>query len=290
MHPYLKKHRKNFNFKKFVKQAFAEDVGSGDHTTLATLKKSKNGIMQLLVKQEGILAGVEAARLIFKYSDPKIKFVQKIKDGTKVKPGDIAFTVSGSTANLLTAERLVLNVMQRMSGVATSTYKLQHLCQGTHTRVIDTRKTTPLFRFFEKWAVVIGGGENHRYALYDMILIKDNHIDFAGGITQAIDAANTYLKKNKLKLKIEVECRSLRDVEKVLMHGKVHRILLDNFSPVMVKQAVKLINKEYETEASGGINEKNIREYALAGVDFISVGALTHHVKSLDLSLKAKKS
>ena len=288
MHPYLKKHKKNFNFKKFVKQAFAEDVGSGDHTTLATLKKNKHGSMQLLVKQEGILAGVEVARLIFKQVNPKIKFQLKIKDGSKVKSGNIAFIVSGPTDQLLTAERLLLNIMQRMSGIATYTNQLQHLCQGTKTKVIDTRKTTPLFRFFEKWAVVIGGGANHRYALYDMILIKDNHIDFAGGITEAIDAANVYLKKNKLKLNIEIECRTLRDVEKVMKHGKIQRIMLDNFSPVMVKQAVKLIGKKYETEASGGINEKNIRDYALAGVDFISVGALTHQVKSLDLSLKVK--
>lgn len=287
MHPYLKKHKKDFNFKKFVKQAFAEDVGSGDHTTRATLKKNKPGKMQLLVKQEGILAGIEVAKLIFKYVNPKIKFTQKISDGAKVKVGDIAFLVSGPTDQLLTAERLVLNIMQRMSGVATTTHHLQHLCRNTNATVIDTRKTTPLFRFFEKWAVVIGGGANHRYALYDMILIKDNHIDFAGGITEAIDAANSYLKKNKLKLKIEVECRSLRDVEKVIKHGKVDRIMLDNFSPVMVKQAVRLIDKKFETEASGGISEKNIRDYALAGVDFISVGALTHQVKSLDLSLKA---
>ena len=283
---YIKKHKDNFNFKKFVKQAFAEDVGSGDHTTLATLKKNKIGTMQLLVKQEGVLAGVEAARLIFNQVNPKIKFQLKIKDGTKVKTGNVAFVVSGPTDQLLTAERLVLNIMQRMSGIATYTNQLQHLCKGTKTKVIDTRKTTPLFRFFEKWAVVIGGGANHRYALYDMILIKDNHIDFAGGITEAIDAANDYLKKNKLKLNIEVECRSLRDVEKVIKHGKVQRIMLDNFSPVMVKQAVKLIAKKFETEASGGINEKNIRDYALAGVDFISVGALTHQVKSVDLSLK----
>ncbi|HWY38344.1 MAG TPA: carboxylating nicotinate-nucleotide diphosphorylase [Bacteroidia bacterium] len=289
MHTYLKKHKKNFNFKKFVKQAFAEDVGSGDHTTLATLKKAKTGTMQLLVKQDGILAGVEAAKLIFKHVDPKITFKEKITDGKKVKKGDVAFIVSGPTDQLLTAERLVLNIMQRMSGIATYTSQLQHLCQGTGTKVIDTRKTTPLFRFFEKWAVVIGGGANHRYALYDMILIKDNHIDFAGGVTEAIDAANIYLKKNKLKLNIEIECRSLKDVEKVLKHGRVQRIMLDNFSPVMVKQAIKLINKKFETEASGGINEHTIRNYALTGVDFVSVGALTHHVRSLDLSLKAVK-
>ncbi|MFI5142093.1 MAG: carboxylating nicotinate-nucleotide diphosphorylase, partial [Bacteroidia bacterium] len=235
------------------------------------------------------LAGVEAARFIFKKVNPKIKFTEKIKDGTPVKKGDVAFTISGPTYQLLTAERLVLNIMQRMSGIATKTHQLQTLCKGTHTKVIDTRKTTPLFRFFEKWAVVIGGGANHRYALYDMVLIKDNHIDFAGGITEAIDAANLYLKKNKLKLAIEVECRSINDVKKVLSHGKVNRILLDNFTPALVKQAVTLIKGKYETEASGGITEKTVRNYALAGVDFISVGALTHHVKSLDLSLKVVK-
>ena len=289
MHNYIKKHRDNFNFKQFVKQAFAEDVGNGDHTTLATLAKKQDGKMQLLVKEDGILAGVEAARYIFKQVNSKIKFTEKIKDGTFVKKGDVAFIVSGPTYQLLTAERLVLNIMQRMSGIATKTNYLQTLCKGTKAKVIDTRKTTPLFRFFEKWAVVIGGGANHRYALYDMILIKDNHIDFAGGITQAIDASNKYLKKNKLKLAIEVECRNIEDIKKVLVHGKVDRILIDNFTPAQVKQAVGLIKGKYETEASGGITEKNIRNYTLAGVDFISVGALTHHVKSLDLSLKAIK-
>lgn len=287
MHPYIKKHQKNFNFKTFVKQAFAEDVGDGDHTTLATLPKGKHGKMQLLVKEDGILAGVEAARLIFRQVNPKIKFSLKIKDGSRIKKGDIAFTIEGPAYQLLTAERLVLNIMQRMSGIATYTNYLQSLCAGTATRVIDTRKTTPLFRFFEKWAVVIGGGANHRYALYDMILIKDNHIDFAGGITQAIGAAKYYLAARKMKLKIEVECRNLADVKKVLHHGGVHRILLDNFSPAEVKQAVALIAGKYETEASGGITQKNIRKYAQAGVDLISVGALTHQVRSLDLSLKA---
>lgn len=289
MKSYIKQHQTNFNFKTFIKQAFAEDVGNGDHTTLATLAKKQSGNMQLLVKEDGVLAGVEAARYIFKRVNPKIKFTEKIKDGTLVKKGDVAFTISGPTYQLLTAERLVLNIMQRMSGIATKTSYLQNLCKGTQAKVIDTRKTTPLFRFFEKWAVVIGGGANHRYALYDMILIKDNHIDFAGGITQAIDAANLYLKKNKLKLAIEVECRSIDDVKKVLAHGKVNRILLDNFTPNQVKQAVTLIKGKYETEASGGITEKNIRSYALAGADFISVGALTHHIKGLDLSLKAVK-
>jgi len=287
MHPYLKKHEKNFNFKKFVKDAFAEDVGSGDHTTLATLPKGKQGQVQLLVKEDGILAGVEAAKIIFHYVNPKIKFTVQIKDGAAVKKGDIAFTVSGPTYQLVTAERLVLNIMQRMSGIATYTQQLQQLCAGTKAKVIDTRKTTPLFRFFEKWAVVIGGGANHRYALYDMILIKDNHVDFAHGITEAIDLVTLYLKRIKLNLRIEIECRNVMDVKKVVKHGKVHRIMLDNFTPVNAKKAVDLIAGKYEVEASGGITEKNIAKYAATGVDFISVGALTHHVKSLDLSLKA---
>jgi nicotinate-nucleotide pyrophosphorylase (carboxylating) len=287
MHPYVKKHQKNFDFKKFAKDAFAEDVGVGDHTTLATVPRGHQGQMRLLVKEDGILAGVEAARMIFNYVNPKIKFVSKLKDGVAVKKGDVAFTVSGPTYQLLTSERLVLNVMQRMSGIATHTQRLQSLCKGTKAKVIDTRKTTPLFRFFEKWAVVIGGGANHRYALYDMILIKDNHIDFAGGITEAIDLTNLYQKRLKLKLKIEVECRSIADVKKVLKHGKVHRILIDNFTSANAKKAVDLIAGKYEVEASGGITERNIAKYAATGVDFISVGALTHHVKGLDLSLKA---
>lgn len=286
MHPYLKKHRENFDFNKFMRAALAEDLGPGDHTSLATLPKGQRGQMHLLVKEEGILAGVEAARMVFQYIDPKIKFTKKINDGTPVKKGDVAFLVKGSTYELITAERLVLNIMQRMSGIATHTHRLQQLCAGTRAKVIDTRKTTPLFRFFEKWAVVIGGGANHRYALYDMILIKDNHIDFANGITHALDQVERYQRAKKLKLKVEVECRSLSDVQRVLKHGKARRIMLDNFSPAQVKKAVDLIAGRYETEASGGITERNIRKYAGAGVDFISVGALTHHVRSLDLSLK----
>jgi len=289
MHPYLKKHEKNFNFKKWLKEAFAEDVGSGDHTTLATLPKGKNGVVQLIIKEDGILAGVDAAKIIFHYVNPKIKFTVQIKDGATVKKGDIAFTVSGPSYQLVTAERLVLNVMQRMSGIATHTHQLQQLCAGTKAKVIDTRKTTPLFRFFEKWAVVIGGGANHRYALYDMILIKDNHVDFAHGITEAIDLVTLYLKRIKLSLRIEIECRTIMDVKKVLKHGKVHRIMLDNFTPANAKKAVELIAGKYEVEASGGITEKNIAKYAATGVDFISVGALTHHVRSLDMSLKAVK-
>ena len=284
---FIEKHKAHFNFNDFIREAFAEDVGTGDHTTRATLTSTKTGKMHLLVKEAGIIAGIEAAKFIFDDVSDEILFTEKIKDGTLVKQEDIAFTISGPTNQLLTAERLVLNIMQRMSGIATKTNQYQNLCKGTKAKVLDTRKTTPLFRFFEKWAVVIGGGANHRYGLFDMILIKDNHIDFAGGIIQAIDASNKYLKENGLKLQIEVECRTIEDVKKVMAHGKVNRIMLDNFSPEQVKKAVELINGKYETEASGGITEKIIRDYALAGVDFISVGALTHHVSSIDLSLKA---
>ena len=257
---FIEKHKAYFNLSDFIREAFAEDIGTGDHTTQATLFENKSGNMHLLVKEAGIIAGIEAARFIFEDISDEIKFTEKIKDGSSVKPGDIAFTVSGSTNQLLTAERLVLNIMQRMSGIATKTNHLQSLCKGTKTKVIDTRKTTPLFRFFEKWAVVIGGGANHRYGLFDMILIKDNHIDFAGGITQAIDASNKYLKENNLRLPIEVECRTIEDVKKVLAHGKVNRIMLDNFTPELVKKAVELINGKYETEASGGITETTIRD------------------------------
>lgn len=289
MSKFITLHKKHFNFKTFVKQALQEDVGDGDHTVLSTIPKNHIGKMRLLVKEEGILAGMEAAKEILKHIDSTFKFKALLKDGQTVKKGDIAFTIIGKTQKLLVAERLVLNVMQRMSGIATKTHYLQSLCAttGSKTKVIDTRKTTPNFRFFEKWAVVIGGGENHRYGLFDMILIKDNHIDFCGGITQAIDAANAYLKKNKKKLPIEVETRSIEDVKKVLLHGKVQRIMLDNFTPEQTLQAVQLINGKFKIESSGGITEQTIASYAKCGVDYISVGALTHHIKSLDLSLKA---
>ncbi|MDI9340593.1 MAG: carboxylating nicotinate-nucleotide diphosphorylase [Sediminibacterium sp.] len=287
MSKFISQHKKQFSFKTFVKQALQEDVGDGDHTVLSTIPKNHVGKMRLLVKQDGILAGVEAAKEIFREIDPAFKFKAILKDGQPVKKGDVAFTVTGKTQKLLIAERLVLNVMQRMSGIATKTNHFQGLCAGTKARVIDTRKTTPNFRFFEKWAVVIGGGANHRYGLYDMILIKDNHIDFCGGIIQAVDAANTYLKKHKKKLQIEVETRSIEDVKKVLAHGKVQRIMLDNFTPEATREAVLLIAGKYKVESSGGINEQTIAAYAACGVDYISVGALTHQVKSLDLSLKA---
>ncbi len=280
-------HKKHFDLKRFVESAFAEDVGDGDHTSLSTIPAAHKGKMRLLVKENGIIAGVEAALKIFRLVDKSFKVHVLIPDGTPVKKGDVVLTIAGNTRKLLTAERLVLNIMQRMSGIATKAHYLQGLCAGTKAKVIDTRKTTPGFRFFEKWAVVIGGGANHRYGLSDMILIKDNHIDFAGGITEAIDAAKKYLLKNKKKLAIEVETRSIGDVKKVIRHGSVQRIMLDNYSPSETLKAVKLIGGNFEVESSGGITEKNIAAYARCGVDFISIGALTHHVKSLDLSLKA---
>jgi len=287
MTDFISKHKKHFDLKAFIHAAISEDVGDGDHTSLATIPSDTKGKMRLLVKEKGIIAGVEAARQIVKVMDPSIRMKIFIKDGTAVKPGDVAFLLEGKVQVLLKAERLVLNVMQRMSGIATKTRFLQDLCKGTKARVIDTRKTTPGFRFFEKWAVVIGGGANHRYGLYDMILIKDNHVDFAGGIEQAIQSANLYLKKNKKKLAIEIETRSLKEVKQVLALGKVQRIMLDNYSVAETRKAVKLINGQYEVESSGGINEQTIAAYARCGVDFISVGALTHHLSSLDLSLKA---
>lgn len=286
---YISQHKKKFNFKTFVQNALQEDVGDGDHSALATIPANKKGKCHLLVKENGILAGVEAAKEIFKIIDPKFKVTTFIQDGTPVKVGDIAFVVEGSSQKLLTAERLVLNVMQRMSGIATKTNYLQSLCKGTKTKVIDTRKTTPGFRFFEKWAVVIGGGSNHRFGLYDMIMLKDNHIDFCGGILEALDATHTYLKKTKKKLPIEVETRTLNDVKLILEKGGFQRIMLDNYSIADTKKAVALIGNKYEIESSGGITEKTIANYAKCGVDFISVGALTHHVKSLDLSLKVIK-
>ncbi len=277
----------NFNIQHFIKTALAEDMGDGDHTSLACIPNSANGKAQLLVKENGIIAGVDLAKEIFKTVDKSLKVSVFIKDGSKIKIGDVVLTVEGKSQSILLAERLVLNCMQRMSGIATKTNKLVELCKGTKAKVIDTRKTTPNLRGLEKWAVVIGGGANHRIGLYDMILIKDNHIDYAGGIKQAIIAANNYLKTKNKKLKIEVEARNLNEVKQILEIGKVNRIMLDNFSINEIKNAVKLINRKYEIEASGGITEQSIRSYAKCGVDFISVGAITHHIKSLDLSLKA---
>lgn len=279
----------NFSIQKFISQALAEDIGDGDHTSLACIPSSAKGKAKLLVKEAGILAGVELSLQIFKAVDNTLKVKTLLKDGTGIKPGDIVLTVEGRSQSILKAERLVLNCMQRMSGIATKTNTLVQLCKETHTKVIDTRKTTPTIRGLEKWAVVIGGGANHRIGLYDMILIKDNHVDYAGGIKQAIIAANDYLKAKKKKLKIEIEARDLDEVKQILSVGKVHRIMLDNFSYSDIRKAVKLIDHKYETEASGGITEKTISTYAKCGVDYISVGALTHNIKSLDLSLKAFK-
>jgi nicotinate-nucleotide pyrophosphorylase (carboxylating) len=287
MTDFFRLHKKHFNFRDFINGALREDVGDGDHTSLSTIPSRHSGRMRLMAKEHGIIAGVEAATRILGHLDKRCKVEVFVHDGRRIGPGQIIFEVAGNTRKLLTAERLLLNVMQRMSGIATKTAALQEMCKGTKARVIDTRKTTPGFRFFEKWAVVIGGGANHRFGLYDMILIKDNHVDFAGGIDKAIGAAQAYLKRKKLRLPIEVETRTLEDVKTVLNHGGVQRIMLDNYSIADTKKAVALINGKTEIESSGGITEKNITGYARCGVDFISVGALTHQVRSLDLSLKA---
>jgi nicotinate-nucleotide pyrophosphorylase (carboxylating) len=272
----------------FIVNALKEDVGDGDHTSLATIAAGSKGKAKLLVKDEGILAGVEVAEEIFHIIDPGLKLKIYLNDGAKIKYGDIAFEVEGDARSILTAERLVLNCMQRMSGVATKTHQITEILKDTHTRVIDTRKTTPGMRYLEKWAVRIGGGVNHRFGLYDMILIKDNHVDYAGGIKNAIERTKEYLAKNNKALAIEIEVRNLGELDEVLKAGGVNRILLDNFNFGDLKKAVAIIAGRYTTEASGGVTIDNIRDYAACGVDFISVGALTHSVKSLDLSLKAQ--
>lgn len=267
--------------------AFAEDVGDGDHTTLSTIPAEAMGRSRLIIKEKGILAGVDIARKVLHKVDPLIKMTVMINDGTEVNPGDIAFTAEGPVSSLLVAERTMLNIMQRMSGVATMTRRYQDELKGLHTRVLDTRKTTPGMRILEKEAVRIGGGTNHRIGLFDMILIKDNHIDFAGGIEKAIRRADDYCKANGKDLKIEVEVRSLDDIRKVMETGGVDRIMFDNFTPELTREAVKLVAGRFETESSGGITLENLRAYGEAGVDFISVGALTHSVKGLDMSFKA---
>ncbi len=271
----------------FVKNAIAEDVGDGDHTSLSTIPQSAEGRAKLLVKEEGILAGVELALQIFKEIDFNLKVELFKKDGDFVQVSDVAFHVYGSVRSILLAERLVLNCMQRMSGIATTTHHVVEILKPYHTQVLDTRKTTPGMRLLEKWAVKIGGGVNHRMGLYDMILIKDNHVDYAGGIQAAIQAANKYLVENQKKLEIEIEVRNFQELEEVLNCGQVQRIMLDNFKPSDIKRALELINHRYITEASGGISLENVIEYAETGVDYISMGVLTHSVKSLDLSLKA---
>ena len=271
----------------FISNALKEDVGDGDHTSLATIDEGTKGRARLLVKDDGILAGVELAADIFNTVDAGLVLTVFLTDGAKIKPGDIAFEVKGDAQSILKAERLVLNCMQRMSGIATRTREIVDLLKGTTTQILDTRKTTPGMRYLEKWAVRIGGGVNHRFGLYDMILIKDNHVDYSGGIRQAIENAQHYIAEHKLKLQIEIEVRNLDELEQVLATGGVNRIMLDNFNFTDLCTALNIIEGRYITEASGGITVDNVREYAACGVDYISVGALTHSVKSLDLSLKA---
>ena len=273
-----------------IRQSILEDVGDGDHSSLSCIDKSHQGSMQLLVKEDGIIAGIEVAKEVLAIIDPEIKMEQLLHDGDSVRKGDIAFILTGSVQSMLTAERTVLNFMQRMSGIATETHRYVKMVEGTKTTILDTRKTTPNMRYFEKYAVKVGGAENHRFGLFDMIMLKDNHIDFAGGIEQAIDRARNYLKEKNLNLKIEIETRSLDDVRRVMAHGGVDRIMLDNFNVDDIREALKIIGGKYETEASGGITDQTLRMYAETGVDYISVGALTHHIKSLDLSLKFRKN
>lgn len=270
-----------------IHNAFKEDIGEGDHSSMACVPETGTGKARLIIKDTGILAGVELAQRIFHSYDPQLQIQVFITDGTPVQPGQIAFEVTGNSRSILATERLVLNFMQRMSGIATQTNKITQKIDGLSTKLLDTRKTTPGIRLLEKWAVRIGGGHNHRFALYDMIMLKDNHIDYAGGIEQAITRTNQYLKDNNKSLKIEVEVRNPEELRQVLQVGNVDRIMLDNFSPSQIKEVLPTIPKQFEVEASGGITLDNIREYAETGVDFISVGALTHSFKSLDMSLKA---
>lgn len=273
----------------FISNALAEDIGDGDHTSLSTIPKGQTGKAKLLIKDNGIIAGIDVSIEIFKAVDATLLIDILIQDGETVKPGDIAFYVSGSVHSILKAERLVLNTMQRMSGIASTTNRIVKILEGTGTKVLDTRKTTPGLRYLEKLAVKIGGGVNHRFGLYDMILIKDNHVDYAGGISNAIKSAQDYLKENKINIPVEVEVRNLDELKEVMQLGQIDRILLDNFSFTLLKEAVNLVNGSYITEASGGITEDNVLEYANCGVDYVSMGALTHSVKSLDMSLKAVK-
>ena len=271
----------------FIKAAFLEDVGEGDHSTLASIPINKIGKAKLIIKENGIVAGLELAQMIFEYHDPTLTVNLMMKDGQEVVEGDIGLVVEGKAASILTTERLILNCMQRMSGIATKTHFYNQLIAHTHAKILDTRKTTPNFRMLEKWAVSLGGGQNHRFALYDMIMLKDNHIDFAGGIYKAIEATLNYLKLKNLDLKIEVETRNLDEVKEVLEVGGVDFIMLDNMDYKTMKAAVNLIGDKIKTEASGGISEETVKAVAECGVDYISIGALTHHIKSMDISLKA---
>ena len=275
------------DFKHLIPLWFAEDIGDGDHTTLSSIPETAIGKSQLIIKESGMLAGVEVAREIFHAFDPNLKMTVFINDGAEVKTGDVPFVVEGKIHSLLQAERLMLNIMQRMSGIATRTHEYVKALAGTKTRILDTRKTTPGLRLLEKEAVRIGGGVNHRFGLYDMILLKDNHVDFAGGIENAIREAQKYLAEKGKSLKIEIEVRTFEELAQVLETGGVNRIMLDNFSPENTKKAVEIINGRYEVESSGGITFDTMLDYARCGVDYISVGALTHSVKSLDMSFKA---
>ena len=274
-------------FDPFLETTLKEDLGDGDHSSLACIPAEATGKAQLLIKDEGIIAGLEIASLIFERIDPELSIEFFLQDGNRIKPGDTGFMVSGIVQSILKSERIVLNILQRMSGIATQTDRYVEKIKDLHTKILDTRKTTPGMRILDKEAVRIGGGENHRMGLYDMIMLKDNHIDFAGGITEAIKKTNEYLSKTGRDLRIEIEARSLDDVRKIIQVGHVHRIMLDNFSMEDTSMAVELIAGRYETESSGKITLDNLRDYAACGVDYISVGALTHQIKSLDLSLKA---
>ncbi|MCQ2271396.1 MAG: carboxylating nicotinate-nucleotide diphosphorylase [Bacteroidales bacterium] len=277
------------NVHQIIMAALAEDIGNGDHSSLACIDPTIQGEMRLLVKADGIIAGIDVAREVLHCVDPNIRMEQYKNDGDMVHKGDIVFTLKGSSQKMLTAERTLLNFMQRMSGIATAAHRYAEVVNGTKTTILDTRKTTPNMRIFEKYAVKVGGCQNHRFGLFDMVMLKDNHIDFAGGIEQAIDKTKAYLAANQLDLKIEIETRNLAEVKRVMEHGGVNRIMLDNFKPEQIIEALKVIDGKYETEASGNITMDNLREYAETGVDFISVGALTHHIASLDLSLKVIK-
>lgn len=272
-----------------IELCIKEDIGDGDHTSLCCIPAEERGRMRLLCKQEGVIAGIEIARLVFRRLDPDMEFEQKLRDGDRVKRGDVAFYVTGRLQSLLQAERIVLNIMQRMSGVATLTSVYVQRLDGLHTRVLDTRKTTPGMRVLDKMAVKIGGGENHRMGLFDMILLKDNHIDFAGGVRKAVEGAKAYLKAKGKNIPVECEVRTLEDIDEVFAAGGADRIMFDNFTPEMTRLAVEKVAGRCETESSGGITLDTLRDYAQTGVDFISVGALTHQIKSLDMSLKACK-
>ena len=275
-----------YDLQEFIKNALAEDIGDGDHSSMSCIPVEVQGEMKLLVKADGVLCGVDVAREVLRQVDDTTQMEQFMHDGDTIHKGDIVFKLRGSAQKMLTAERTVLNFMQRMSGIATTTRRYVEMVKDTSVTLLDTRKTTPNMRIFEKYAVKVGGAQNHRFGLYDMMMLKDNHIDFAGGIEKAIDAAVAYQKAKGLNLKIEVETRSLEDVQRVLAHGGAHRIMFDNFTPAQVREGVQLVDHRMETEASGGITDETLHAYAETGVDFISIGAFTHHIASLDLSLK----